>query len=332
MNQTKVQEKEAVGAQSVVDVADPKANPIVPAGGVGISLDELSRDIETAAAAQKKMVAACISLIGAHHFQQWGDKLEIDADGAIALAAKLGMQIEAVSQDMFEETKVGDDFFYECIVCVKWPRFGLEYTEIGSADTLDQFFTNDQDRCVYNQFLAQCGDDVAMAKRKLSPWIKKKAYGNGVKRAVARMLGLKGIPVAEFEKLGYAPGTKVEFRKGGTKSSAAAAKAAPKKVTIAEAVKLPIGSTVAFHGVIVSISKAQKFHKYTLHEGAQQINVIKWTGDELPQWAARDEQVWCNSVLIKEYQGNRQYVAESIEHASAPGVEEQAQAGSEQPV
>lgn len=341
----------AVQERDTVDVTDPNPNarPIVPpVKSDPLSLSRLSdmapaqidaavERIERAAAGLRRLTQAAIQFSRPHDWQQFGDTMYLEGEGAMRIAPAIGMQVGAPE---FNKEVVGDDIFVECLLEVSWPAMGSTFMALGTCDTRDDFWDNEKERSQINQFRDRATDE-AQVRRMLLGFVMKKAHMNAIGRGVSLLLGIHGLKVSDFEAMGFTPGgAKIDFKKGATRASTKEAKAAPQNVTIAKAIELPIGSLISFKGIIVTVSKSAKFHKYQLIEQGKSINVIKWTEDALPAWAARDEIVYCDKVAVREYQGNKQYVAEGIMHASDAPPEQQAPAptaqtqpaASEQPV
>jgi len=280
-------------------------------------IDARVHAIERAAEAHKRIVMATVKMTRPKHWKDFGGKPYLDGDGALALA-KIGLKI---SEPVFEVQEVDTDRVVECTVLISWPEMCQEHWGLGSCSTRDKFFANTGEGCQYNQYLKQAGGNERLAKVLLLGHVKKKAYQNALSRGVRGVLGLLGITWEELGEVGITregAGARVDYKKDGRAAKPAGKTAAT--VPLKELLSLPVGSVVSVRGTIERASKSGKRNAF--HIGVDDLKawivrwsdpeVPMWAGDSLPEWAKPGTFVFCESVKVGEYQGNKQFVARDI--------------------
>lgn len=282
-------------------------------------VDDRVKAIERSCETVKRMIRAGVKLT---YPQQWidvGDKPYLEGEGALNLCP-LGVTVRIV--DDFDYKTIGNDIFVEVLVEATWRETGHSIVEIGDANTRDKLWNTKSDRSTMNQFLERAGGDEKIARQMLLGWVKKKALMNAYSRAIRGVLGMRGLSWDDLEPLGITrekAGGRVRFSKGATKASHKAAKAAPVRVSLAEMLGLPQGSVCAVGGTILKAAARGKGHFYRITEGELEATVVVWWNDPtpLPDFATEGTAVYFPIVEVREYQGNAQYAAQSIEAVEA---------------
>lgn len=305
---------------AIVSVATQPVNPLdtplatMTPGQVEQQVEVIKRVAE----AQKQLVLAAVTRTYAHDWQDFGGKPYLEGEGADRLAG-IGLKL---GEPVFDVAKEDGEYHVECLVCATWPAMGCEGYGLGSCSTRDKFFVGREDsKSRYNQLLVLANGVEAVAKRMLLPDVKKKAYQNAKSRAVSEVMGLHGITWADLKPMGITPekaGVRVDYKKGAKKTDRKSA--VEPAISVEKLTALPIDSRASLKGTIVRTSQMGKRRGFQINDGTDAVWIIRWAAtpdDPMPEWASEGQAVFCKNIRVAEYQGSRQYVAESIEPIDA---------------
>lgn len=290
-------------------------------------IDERVAQIERAAEAHKRLVMAAVTMTKPYDWEDFGGTPYLTGNGALRLAA-IGLRL---SEPVFEEKWEGDDCFVECLVEATWDAVGQRQVALGTCSTLDKFFagTDETSKTLYNQSLEAAGRNVRLAKRMMLGHVKKKAHQNAMSRAVSSVMGLKGIKWEDLETMaGFGrenAGARVKFSQGA-KAKTPNGKKAPELATVMAIVDMALGSRTQVRATLQKAVAYAKFHKYTVEQDGYQIELLHWAVGPIPEWAQTPGiTLFAPVVEVKEYQGNRQYIA----HSGVELVEPEKEGGAE---
>lgn len=284
-------------------------------------IDEATARMERFAASMRQFhVAACKATLP-HDWIDFGGKPYLEGEGAMRIAAAVGLQLSApVFADEKGEWFEGE-LFFECAVEATWPLTGATIVGTGDCNSKDKFFAEGANSHLAKALAATNGNE-RLARKLIALDVKKKAISNAISNAVKGVLGLKGLTWEDLKALGMGQqqaGAKVEYKKGGV----AQKKDAPaqlKTVKIGELLKLPKDSKVAVGGeltepVIVKGLPPKAWHMYTLKDDTGTAAIGHYVKDavKIPEEAIPGNYIHFPQVEVGEWQGRKQLKAWSIE-------------------
>ena len=284
-------------------------------------IDVATDKMEKFAAAMRRFhMAACKATLP-HDWIDFGGKPYLEGEGAMRIAAAIGLEVGSPVWDNEKGEWFEDELFFECLVEARWPLTGASYIGLGDCNTMDHFFAEGANSKL-NKALAATGGKVRLARKLISMDVKKKAHSNAISNAVKGVLGLKGLLWDDLKNLGLnqgSAGASVEYKKGGT-AKKAGDKPAAKAVKIGELLKLPVDSKVAVGGTLaepVTIKglTPKAWHLYTLKDDTGSAQIGHYVKDKtaIPDSAIPGNYIHFPEVKVGSYQGRSQLTAYEIE-------------------
>jgi len=256
-----------------------------------------------AAEAKKRLTIAAMTLAYPTDFHDFDGKPYLTGDGARRLCG-VGINLSA---PVFTVEKVGIHYFVECMIEAEWPAVGMKCVEIGTCDTSDKLWNNDEERCEINKLTERFGGDTALANRALKGWVVKKAGENATSRAVSAVMGIKGLKWEDLAAVGFTPDTagaqiKYKGKKGAKKSTGAI-----ETVDTAKLLSLADGSEVSVRAKILSAEITDKGAKYVVGDVSSKATLMSKNTDPLPEWCVTGATLFFPKVKVSGYQGRTYY-------------------------
>lgn len=299
----------------------------------GESLEEYQRRLDLLVDQGRAMLLAKVRFVRlALHATESADWTDLGGNpylqgkGAERAARAAGMTIAPA--EFVEETVEGERFV-RCIQRVSWSLTGDDVVAEGERSTCDKFFKGGDSelRTAYNQALTQCAGREVVAKRMIVANLRKAAQQGALARAVARLLGVRGMTwdgLAEFGLVRGAGGT-VSYD-GGRSTPAAPAGAppprrsapaarrgnggqAPTVGTIPDVLRAPFQSVLRVDGVTLTGCRfGEKRADCTarLADTSMKLNVWGLAAD-MPSFVCDGAVVNLTAVRVGEYNNARQY-------------------------
>ena len=284
--------------------------------------------IEKAADAYHRLMIAALRFTRPYDWVIMGKYPYLQGKGAMRLA-KIGLRIGSLRSDDFTETWEGGEGNVECMVTAEWPRFGMEFTDIGSCNTLDKLWASEEEKSELSQLKLRAKGDDRIAKRALMGYVRKKAYANGITRAVTGLLGVRGLTLADLEQAGIIVGNvaaNIPFDGGKAgaepkrapvrKAAEQATQGTPKDsepatpMTLQELAVAPVGTKASIRATLVDWNQQhEKFYLVELEAGGIKLDSFKVWAPSTPDWFEVGLWVEAPVVVVSEYKGRRQMVA-----------------------
>lgn len=260
---------------------------------------------------RSKLLTIALKAVKPHDLQDFDGKPYLEGEGAARIMAVIrGFK---VGEAKFNIENIHPHYFVECNIPMEF--MDATTVAIGDCSTADPFFTGrDGQSGQYKKHLDRTGSDT-MAARLILGDAKKKARENAISRGVTELLGLKGLSWSDLEALGFRrteAGASVAFKKGSQGAEL-------KVLTVSELNLLAKGSVANLRGFFVSArnrkgtnkaGKAYEVTSYQITDNHSTINISKYGPDKLFTPGA---EVFAEKVVVDEYQGTKQFLAESIE-------------------
>lgn len=266
-----------------------------------------------------RLLQTALKALKPHDIQDFDGKPYLEGEGAARIMAVVrGFK---VGEAKFHIDQIHPHFFIECNIPMEF--MGATTVAIGDCSTADPFFTGrDGQSGQYKKHLDRTGSE-AMAGRLIVGDAKKKARENAISRGVTELLGLKGLSWPDLEKLGFSrteAGSSVSFKKGSQGGEV-------KTISVSDALQTAKGSIVNIKGFLtetkVKTGKAKNGKDYSitgyqLSDKANSIWVQKF-GEPIPLKAGGE--VYAEKVMVSEYQGTKQFMAENLSNLENIGGE-----------
>jgi len=299
-----------------------KDTPNVPAAGMANAgmmhltpeyVDAVGRQVELRA----RLIQMALKALKPHDIQDFGGKPYIEGEGAERIMSAIGGF--KVGPPVFSIERMDPHYFITCQLTVEF--HGTTITEIGDCSTCDPFFTGAKgDSGKLANYKSLTGGNEIMAARMLVADAQKKARQNAISRAVTGLLGLRGLSWADLEALGFsrtAAGSNVKFKNGSQGG-------AVKTVTVEEFSSLPVGAVFNIRGKLISKETKEVAGGKKKTNCKVEIGPGMTTG--IQKWGEVDETlvgspIFCEKVKVGEYNGTKQYMAESIVPDEGTGEE-----------
>lgn len=305
---SEIEEAKAVSESSIEkrEVAIPSVKQI----DVTLLTEDYVRLVERQIELRSKLLMTAVKATKPHDWVDFGGKPYLEGEGGWRImSAVRGFK---VGETIFsgDKEQIDGHYYVEAATEVEW--MGQTTIGLGDCSTIDSFFTGkDGDAGKLAAETKRTGN-AQIAARLILGDAKKKARENSISRAVTELMGLKGLKWEDLAELGYGAstaGAKVEFKTGSQGGQTGT-------YTVTRALQATKGSKFNLQGQIVSFQertpKTKILTDYTLSEPGTDSTVKVTCWGNATEGAANGRWLYCENVVVDEYQGRVQYQAKSV--------------------
>lgn len=268
-------------------------------------VEQVGKQIEL----RRKLLQMGLKALKPHDIQDFGGKPYIEGEGAARIMSAIrGFKVH---EPKFAIEKIDNDYFVECVLPMEF--LGATVEALGDCSTADVFISGADGQGGRKQKHLERTKSPEIAARMMLSDAKKQAQENAISRGVTFLLGIKGLSWEDLKELGFnqsEAGAKVVFKTGSHGGEV-------KTLTVEEALKAAKDSIVNIRGKFLASRerpvKDKKIAEYNLEGG---LIVQKWGSVETGFLAGQE--LFCSKVKVSEYQGKKQYTAESIDLVEEP--------------